>query len=296
MSHECHEHAHHHALHRSLWIAVIFMIIEVVGGWVANSLALISDAMHLFTDVGALLLGIIVTRMARWPSTPIMSYGYHRAEILGALVSAASLWALSGVLIYESIHRFFQPEIVDGPIVFFIASIGLIANLLMMKILHSSQHHNLNMRAVYLHVLGDLLGSLGVIISGIILWSTHWNLIDPLITILFTLTILRSSGKVIKQTLGILMESAPEGIDPLAVQKALEQIPGVEEVHDLHIWSASHHKIVLSVHLVADPQSDVLVEAHHRLEAEFGIRHMTIQVEHPKSFEPKYCYDCENKL
>ncbi|MBS0648837.1 MAG: cation transporter [Verrucomicrobia bacterium] len=296
MSHECHEHAHHHALHRSLWIAVIFMIVEIVGGWVANSLALISDAMHLFTDVGALLLGIIVARMARWPTTPIMSYGYHRAEILGALVSAASLWALSGVLIYESIHRFFQPEIVDGPIVFFIASIGLIANLWMMKILHPSQHHSLNMRAAYLHVLGDLLGSLGVIISGIILWSTHWNLIDPLITILFTLTILRSSGKVIKQTIGILMESAPEGIDPTAVQKTLEQISGVEEVHDLHIWSASHHKVVLSVHLVANPQSDILAEAHRRLEADFGIRHMTIQVEHPKSFEPKYCYDCENKL
>ncbi len=272
------------------------MIVEVIGGWVANSLALISDAMHLFTDIGALLLGIIVARMARWPTTPTMSYGYHRAEILGALVSAASLWALSGVLIYESIHRFFQPEVVDGPVVFFIASIGLVANILMMKILHPSQNHSLNLRAAYLHVLGDLLGSVGVIISGIILWTTHWNLIDPLVTIIFTLTILRSSGKVIKESIGILMESTPSGVDPIAVQQALEQIPGVQEVHDLHIWSASHHKIVLSVHLIADPQSDVLAGAHRRLEAQFGIRHMTIQVEDPKSFEPRYCYDCENKL
>ena len=296
MAHACHDKTHTHAMHRSLWIAVVFMLVEVIAGWIANSLALISDAMHLFTDVGALLLGIIVARMASWPATPTMSYGYHRAEILGALVSAASLWALSGVLIYESIHRFFQPEVVDGPIVFFIATVGLLANLWMMKILHPAQNHSLNVRAAYLHILGDVLGSIGVIISGIILWTTHWNLIDPIITILFTLTILRSSGKVIKQTIGILMESTPEGIDPEMVEKALGGLPGVKEVHDLHIWSASHHKIVLSVHLIADPSMDALGEAHRLLEAQFGIKHMTIQVEDPKRFEPKYCYDCENKL
>jgi cobalt-zinc-cadmium efflux system protein len=145
-------------------------------------------------------------------------------------------------------------------------------------------------------VLGDLLGSIGVIISGIVLWTTHWNLIDPLITIVFTLTILRSSGKVIRQTIGILMESTPEEVDHVEVLEALKKVPGVEEVHDLHIWSASHHKIVLSAHLVADVQSDALAGAHRMLEAQFGIRHMTIQVEDPKSFEPKYCYDCENKL
>jgi cobalt-zinc-cadmium efflux system protein len=270
------------------------MLLEVIGGWIANSLALISDAMHLFTDVGALLLGMIVAKMSHWPATPRMSYGYHRAEILGALVSAASLWALSGVLIYESIRRFFHPEVVEGPIVFVIATIGLLGNLWMMKILHPSQHQSLNVRAAYLHVLGDVLGSVGVIISGIILWTTHWNMIDPIITILFTLTILRSSGKVIQETIGILMESTPKGIDPEEVERALEQLSGVKEVHDLHIWSASHHKIVLSVHLVAD--SDVLGAAHRMLEAKFGIRHMTIQVEDTKAFESRYCYDCENKL
>ena len=166
----------------------------------------------------------------------------------------------------------------------------------MMKILHPSQHHSLNIRAAYLHILGDVLGSIGVIISGIVIWTTHWNLIDPIVTILFTLTILRSSGKVIKQTIGILMESTPEGIDPTAIEKALEGLPGVQEVHDLHVWSASHHKIVLSVHLIADHSYDVLGEAHRLLESRFGIKHMTIQVEDPKVFEPKYCYDCENKL
>jgi cobalt-zinc-cadmium efflux system protein len=180
--------------------------------------------------------------------------------------------------------------------VFYIATIGLLANLWMMKILHPSQHQSLNIRAAYLHVLGDLLGSVGVIISGIIIWTTHWNLIDPIITIVFTLTILKSSGKVIRQTISILMESTPDEVDHIAVEAALKKLPGVQEVHDLHIWSASHHKIVLSVHLVADRENDVLGEAHRMLEAQFGIRHMTIQVEDPKRFEPKYCYDCENKL
>jgi len=297
MSHPGHEgHSHHQALHRALWVAVFFMIIEIIGGFVANSLALISDALHLFTDVGALLLGIVVSHIARRPSTPSMSYGYQRAEILGAVVSSVSLWALSGVLIYESIQRFFMPMQVEGPIVFVIASIGLCANLWMMKILHPSQGHSLNIRAAYLHVIGDLLGSIGVILSGVILWTTHWNLIDPIITILFTLTILRSSGKVILETLSILMESTPTHIDPAAVQKILEEIPGVQEVHDLHIWSASLHKVALSVHLVADPKTDVLGTTHRLLEAKFGIKHMTIQVEDPQQFEPRYCYDCNNGI
>ena len=289
-------HDHHHALHKSLWIALLFMAIEVAGGWIANSLALISDALHMFMDVGALLLGIVVSRIAKWPSTPQMSYGYHRAEILGALVSAVSLWVLSGILIYESVHRFFQPEEVEGPIVFVIASIGLLANLWMMRILHPSQHHSLNVKAAYLHILGDVLGSIGVILSGLILWITKWNPIDPIITILFTLFILKSSWTVIRQSLSILMESAPEGVDVPAIEEALKQLPGVQEVHDLHIWSAARHETLLSVHLVANPEFDILGSAHRMLEARFDIHHMTIQVEDPKRFEPKYCYDCENNL
>lgn len=294
--HQHHGHCHHRALNISLWIAFVFMILEVIGGWIANSLALISDALHMFTDVGALMLSLIVSYVAKWPSTPNMSYGYHRAEIIGALVSSVSLWALSGVLVYESIMRIIHPETVEGPIVFIIASIGLIANLLMMRVLHPSQGHSLNVRAAYLHVLGDLLGSIGVILSGLILWITGWNLIDPIATIVFTCAILFSSAKVIRQSLSILMESTPEGIDPLLIQKTLLEIPGVKEVHDLHIWSASTHKIVLSAHLIADPSKDVLTPAHCLLEKKFGVRHMTIQVEDPASFQPRYCYDCQKKV
>lgn len=291
--HHDHSHAHGKALHLALWVAVVFMLIEVIGGWLANSLALISDALHMFTDVGALFLGLIVVKISRRPSNYRMSYGYQRAEILGALASAASLWALCGMLVYEAILRFIHPEEVQGPIVFVIASIGLIANLAMMRILYSSQGHNLNVRAAYLHVVGDLLGSLGVIASGIILWFTQWNPIDPIITILFAVAILFGSGRVIKQTVSILMESAPEGIDPEEIQKEILAIPTVKEVHDLHVWSASSKKAILSVHIIALDTHKVLQETHRRIEEKYGIQHMTVQVEDPSQFESHYCYDCQ---
>jgi cobalt-zinc-cadmium efflux system protein len=271
------------------------MVAEVIGGWIANSLALISDALHMFTDVGALLLSLIVARIARVPRTAVMSYGYHRAEILGALASALSLWALSGVLIYEAVKRLIAPEAVRGPIVLVIALIGLGANLLMMKVLHPSQAHSLNVRAAYLHVIGDLLGSIGVILSGALLWLFHWNPIDPLITILFTLGILYSSGKIIKQTVRVLMESAPEGADPLAIQNDLLSLPGVHEVHNLHLWSLSSKRIALSAHISADTPQQVLQQAHALVEKKYDIHYMTLQVEDPQSFESKFCYDCDQK-
>ncbi len=291
-----HDHRHITALNSALWIAVIFMVIEIIGGWMANSLALISDALHMFTDVGALLLGLIVSKIAHRPSTPSMSYGYQRAEVLGALVSSVSLWALCGVLSYEAIHRFFEPQEVEGKLVFIVATAGLVANLVMLKLLHPTQGQSLNVRAAYLHVLGDLLGSVGVIISGIILWMTGWNPIDPIITLLFTLFIIRGSGKVIKESISILMEATPEGIDPTAVKRELAALPGVKEVHDLHIWAASVHKVALSVHLVSDKPAEVLSRARECLEKTFEIRHATIQVEDSKDFEGRYCYDCQNNL
>lgn len=291
--HHSSSHAHGKALHLALWIAVVFMLIEIIGGYLANSLALISDALHMFTDVGALLLGVIVVKIIKRPSTHVMSYGYHRAEILGALASAASLWALCGVLVYEAILRLIRPEEVQGPIVFVIATLGLIANLIMMRILHHGQSHSLNVRAAYLHVLGDLLGSVGVILSGIILWLTQWNPIDPIITIIFSMVILYSSGKMIKQSVRILMESAPENIDPLSIEKTLLSIPTVSSVHDLHIWSLSSTKAALSAHLIAEDTQLALQKAHQLIEELYQIKHMTIQVEHPTNFESRYCFDCE---
>lgn len=288
------KHKHGKALNAALIIAVIFMFIEVAGGIIANSLALISDAVHLFTDVGALMLSLIVLKIAHLPSTPRMSYGFHRAEVLGALASALSLWVLCGILIYEAIMRLISPPEVKGPIVFVIALVGLGANILMMRTLHASQKENINVRAAYLHVIGDLLGSVGVILSGAILWLTHWNPIDPIITILFSLGILYGSIHIIKQSIAILMESTPSGIDPEAIQKDLCAISTVKEVHDLHVWAVSANKIALSAHLVAKDTHKALNEAHRLIEKKHGISHMTLQVEDPAHFEPRYCYDCDN--
>jgi cobalt-zinc-cadmium efflux system protein len=289
----CSHAVHGKALNTALFIACIFMLIEVIGGIVANSLALISDALHMFTDVGALGLSLIVLKIVHLPSTPRMSYGYHRAEILGALASALSLWALCGVLIYEAIIRLMAPPEVKGPIVFVIASFGLLANLFMMRTLHSHSKESLNIRAAYLHVIGDLLGSVGVILGGAILWLTHWNPIDPIISILFALGIVYGSGKIIRDTLYVLMESTPEGYDPVAIEKELQEIPGVKEVHDLHVWAVSAKKVALSAHLIADDTQAALNEAHRRIENKYHISHMTIQVEDPAHFNPAYCYDCE---
>ncbi len=301
MSHEhspCgHDHdraTHGKALYISLTIAFLFMIVELIGGIVANSLALISDALHMFADVGALLLSLIVLKIVHLPRTPKMTYGYHRAEILGALASALSLWALCGVLIYEAIHRLMAPPEVKGSVVFVIASIGLIANLLMMRTLHAHHGENLNMRAAYLHVIGDLLGSIGVILGGVILWLTQWNPIDPIISIIFSIAILYGSWKIIRQSISILMESTPRGIHLETVYNDLKSIPNVQEVHDLHIWTVSTKKVALSVHLVATDTQTVLKEAHHLIEQNYKISHMTIQVEDPAQFEPRFCYDCDS--
>jgi cobalt-zinc-cadmium efflux system protein len=293
-SHGHGRHVHGKALNTALFIAIIFMIVEVIGGIVANSLALISDALHMFTDVGALILSLIVLRIIHRPSTPKMSYGYHRAEILGALASALSLWALCGVLIYEAILRLIAPPEVKGPIVFIIASIGLIANLMMMRTLHSHSKDSLNIKAAYIHVIGDLLGSVGVIIGGAILWVTQWNPIDPIISILFALGIVYGSGKIIRQTVAVLMESTPEGYDPVAIGKDLRAIPGVTEVHDLHVWAVSAKKVAISAHLIAEDTQAALNAAHRLIEKKYKISHMTIQVEDPAHFDPKYCYDCDN--
>jgi cobalt-zinc-cadmium efflux system protein len=297
MSHVCNlppSDAHHSkSVNRALWIAFVFMLIEFLGGLFANSLALISDALHMFTDVGAFVLSLIAIRIARWPSTPKMSYGYHRAEILGALASAVSLWVLSGFLIYEAITRLFHPEAVEGPIVFVIATIGLIANYTMLRVLHTCQKESLNVRAAYLHVISDFIGSAGVILSGLILWLTGWFPIDPIVTILFSLQILYISGSLIKQTVNILMEGSPEGIDIETIQKDLASIPGVVEVHDLHIWAVSSRQTALSAHLVSQTPQTTLNEAHKLLENKYDIHHMTLQIEDPAHFEPKYCYDCK---
>jgi cobalt-zinc-cadmium efflux system protein len=298
-----HGHGHDHgpkdadsvprALRRALAVTALFMAVEFVGGWWANSLALISDAAHMLTDVGALSLSLFAWYVSRKPSSPQMSFGYQRAEILGALASGLVIWLLAGVLVFEAVSRFRSPPAVDAPVVVGVGVIGLAANLASLFFLRRGRRDNMNVRAAYLHVVADSLGSVAAILSGVVLWLTDFRLIDPIVTLAFAALILFSSWRLVRDSVNVLMESTPAGIDAEAVRAELQAIAGVREAHDLHIWTVSSGKLALSVHLVAtgDP-AQVLAQANAVLEARYRILHTTIQIEHPEQFRSERCYDC----
>lgn len=303
MGHSHHDHELHlediqkekKAFYAAISIGIFFLLLELIGGLVANSLALISDALHLFLDVGALLLGIFVIALFKRPPTLKKSFGYQRAEVLGALLSGILLWVLMIFLVYEGIERLFKPQKVQGLIVLIIASIGVVANFIMMKLLHPGERGSMNLTAAYLHILGDLLGSIGVVVSGIIIMLTGFYPIDPIITFFMAALILYSSGKMILEGVHILMEGVPTKINMRALYNDLINLPGVKEVHDLHVWSLSSKQKSLSVHLVATSEETKLLKlAHELIDEKYHIHHMTIQIEDPKHFEKKYCFDCHN--
>ncbi|MFT4554528.1 MAG: cobalt-zinc-cadmium efflux system protein [Chlamydiales bacterium] len=280
------------ALKKALVITIIFMVVEFVGGWLANSLALMADAIHMLTDAGSILVSLFAFWIAQKPNTPSLTFGYRRAEILGALFNALAIWLLCGSLIYEAFERMSSPPEVRGSMVFGIGTIGLIVNGICIALLHSPQSHNLNVRSAYLHVLGDLLGSVATIIAGAVILYTDWWIVDPLVTIIFSGIILYSSWSMVKEATGILMEGVPTHIDPTALKKDLESIAGVEEIHDLHIWTITSGYPAVSVHVVSRDGDRVLSDAHEMLKSKHKIIHTTIQVEHPDKFESEHCYDC----
>ncbi|MBI4925042.1 MAG: cation transporter [Bdellovibrio sp.] len=297
MKHNTHVTAksHHGSINvliKALIITLIFMFIEFFGGLYTKSLALISDAAHMLTDVGALSVSIIAAWIAQRPSTPKMSFGYHRVEILAALGNGLLIWFLAGMLIYEAILRIGNLPEIKGFAVFVIALVGLGANLLSMWILKDAQKKNFNVKAAYLHVFTDSLGSIGAIVAGAVIWLSGWRPIDLIISIIFSLLMLFSSWKLVKESFHVLMESTPSGVDPEEVKKDLSELKGVQEVHDLHIWTVASGRHALSVHLISENQKELLHKASSLLEKNFGILHTTIQIEHPSEFESKKCYDC----
>lgn len=284
-------HAHtRRALGIALCITVVFLVIEAVGGFLSGSLALLSDAAHLLTDVGALSLGLFSAWIASKPRSAQMTFGYQRAEILGALLSGLAIWLLAGMIIWEAIGRMGSPPEVKGPMVFGIALIGLIANLVSMRFLHPKQEHSLNVRAAYLHLWADALSSVGAVIAGAVIWTTGWSLIDPLISLFFSIVMLWNSFGLVKETVAILMEATPRGIDSQAVDRDLRALGGVLDVHDLHIWSLSTGRVALSVHLSAPYRPELLSSAQALLKNTYAIEHSTIQIEPPEPGAP--CVSC----
>jgi len=265
----------------ALGITTTVMIAEAVGGWLAGSLALLADAGHMLADAAALGLALFVARVAQRPATPERSFGLLRLEILAALVNGALLIAIAIGIGVEAWHRLKAPLAVDGPLLLGIAGVGLGANLVSLRILHHGHEHSLNQRGAYLHVLGDLLGSVGALAAGGIVVATGWVVADPLISVLITLLVLGSAWRLIKESTDILMEATPNHIALGDVHDRIASVPGVDSVHDLHVWTVTSGVVAMSGHLVVRNPTDnqpVLEAVQDRMRA-LGINHVTVQME-----------------
>ena len=291
-SHEGHDHSHDlkHASYGRLWwafaINLVFLVIEIVGGLIVNSLALLADAGHMLTDVGALALAIFVAHLARKPATPNRTFGLLRAEVLGAFLNGGTLVLIVGFIFYEAWKRIGNVQTIDGPVMIIIAVFGLFANIGSAVILAKGHEENVNIRGAFLHMIADALGSVGAIIAGLVIMTTGWFPIDAIASVVIGLLILWSSWGFLKQTLNILLEATPENIDYMKVKKSLEDMEHINAVHDLHIWTITSGMPVLSAHIsLASCCSDTthwqncLSDANKLLKEKFGIEHTTLQVE-----------------
>lgn len=262
-----------------------YMIAEAVGGYLANSLALLSDAGHMLTDVAALALSLLAVRFASRPATPNKTYGFYRLEILAALANGVTLIVLSVLICIEAYHRFFQPEAVQGLTLVWISVGGLVVNIISAWLLsRSHQHSNMNMRGAYLHVMGDLLGSVAAIAAGILILWRGWNWADPLFSVVISLLIVYNSWRIVADAVNVLLEGAPSHINPSAVEQAMREVAGVRAIHDLHIWTITSDRHVLTAHIVvssADESCRVLREIRALLADRFKLAHSTIQIEDP---------------
>ena len=267
-----------------LGITAVFMAIEFAGGIVSNSLALIADAAHMLTDVAALGLSLFVLWFSRRPARPQKTYGYLRLEILAALLNGVTLVVIACGIFWQAYQRLLRPEPVEGGLMLIVAIAGLIVNIVAAFLLHGSAEHNLNLRGAYLHVMGDLVGSAGAIIAAILILTTGLLIADPAISIIVGLLILVSSWKLVRESVDVLLEAVPSHIDLSAVRQALDDIPGVDNVHDLHVWTVTSGYFAMSGHaVVQNPEQNqrVLQEIHRRMREQFGISHVTVQLERP---------------
>jgi len=274
----------------ALTINVVFLAVEAVGGLLANSLALLADAGHMLTDVAALALALFVSHLAARPSTPTRTFGLLRAEVLGALLNGIVLILVVGVIFWEAWHRFGRTEVVNGPLMLGIAAGGLFANFGSAWILAGTRKANINVQAAFLHMLADILGSLGAIAAGLVIWITGWYPIDPLMSVIIGALILWSTWSLLKQSVNILLEATPEGVNFVEVKKALEDMELIHEVHDLHIWTITSGMPILSAHIILSSDScredqwqACLTSTQEMLKKQFGITHATLQVEHSKA-------------
>lgn len=298
-----HGHAHGHAhgasrnrrrLTWTLALAAVYMVAELVGGLMANSLALLADAGHMLSDVGALALALFAMWMAQKPATPQRTYGYYRTEILAALVNAATLIAISLFIFVEAYGRFQRPEPVAGLTVMWIAAGGLAVNVAGLFVLHGGRDESLNIRGAWLHMLTDALGSVGAILGGLAVYAFGWRWADPAVSVAIAVLVLYSSWHLLRDSVNVLLEGTPGHIDLEAVRAAMLGVGGVEEVHDLHVWTITSGLEAMSGHVVVGERAErrrsgeILSDLHCMLHDRFGLHHLTIQIE-PRGFEEHAC-------
>jgi cobalt-zinc-cadmium efflux system protein len=282
-----HAHSHNHGNERKMLLAAAltggFMVAEVIGGIVSGSLALLADAAHMLTDFAALTLAWLAFRFSRWPADRQRTYGFDRLQVLVAYSSGLSLFVIAAFICYEAIHRLNEPVSVAGGTMMIVAVAGLAINLIVFAILHSGDRGNLNMRAASVHVLGDLLGSVGAIAAAGVILTTGWVAADPLMSILVALLILYSAWKVVRDSAHILLEGSPENVAPAEIEADLEaNIPEVEDVHHVHAWSITQERPMVTLHarLCEQGNADAAIHAiKTRLRERFGVAHATVEIE-----------------
>jgi cobalt-zinc-cadmium efflux system protein len=292
--HHGHDHGHHsHDISKEgnkkgLWMALLIttgiMFLELIGGLVTNSLALLSDSGHMLSDAGSLALSLVAIWFATKPASSRKTFGYYRVEILAALFNGATLVLISGFIMWEAYERLLDPPTVASTTMIGIASVGLLANLASAWALMRSGdvEGNLNVRSAYLHILGDSLGSVGAIGAGIVMLAFGWYIADPIISIIVAVLIVISAWRVIRDSINVLMEGTPPTVNYTEVADTLKHINGVIDIHDLHIWTITSGLDSLSCHLVIGDDQDsqrILQEAVHQMADKFHIEHTTIQVE-----------------
>ena len=275
---------HNKSLRIVFSITLVYFIVEVIVGFMSNSLALLSDAAHMLTDVAGQVLALFAIWMASKLRNSKKTYGYLRTEIFSALINAIVLIFISGYILYEAWQRFQDPPKVAGFSMLIVASIGLIINLISMKILKSGSEESINIKGAFLEVVADMLSSIAVIIAGIIILSTGWLLIDPIISALIGLFILPRTFGLLKESVDILLEGVPKDVNYDAVEKYISKNPGVDSIHDLHIWSLTSGVNALSGHIIMKPETtitemnDIIFKIKKELNSSYKISHTTLEV------------------
>lgn len=265
-----------------LSFSALYLVAEVVGGLLTGSLALLADAGHMLTDVGGLALALIAIKLGERKATPQKTYGYYRAEIFAALINAVLLIGISLYILYEAYQRFLNPPTVESQSMLIVAVIGLLVNLAGMFILRKQSEESLNMKGAYFEVLSDMLTSIGVIVAGIIMWTTGWYYADPIISAGIGLFIFPRTWKLLKEATSVLLEGTPSDVNLEELRKEMIMISGIEGVHDLHVWSLTSGINAMSAHVVVKEglvNNDMLETINHTITNKFKISHTTFQLE-----------------